>query len=282
VCSFVFAEKLDSKDNIKDKKILSYDIENITRDIVKEQVEQELDKIIDDKLEETEVALEKTTNEKMLAMGDYYDTIISEITKNHDEVMFLYGMLNDKEKDIKNTVIDVENVKRSINHIGDKVTNSDVNLGVTQVANTGVNQAANSGISSTTNSAANNVASKANYKNTATGRQESENIISQKNAYNGNRKDTNSNPQRATVEKAAYKNKKNRKKAVEYGKNTNNTSEKKKGVALSHEEVRKNSNNNQMILDLYNEGKSNIEIAKQLKLGMGEVRLVIDLYNNRK
>jgi DNA-binding NarL/FixJ family response regulator len=37
-----------------------------------------------------------------------------------------------------------------------------------------------------------------------------------------------------------------------------------------------------MILDLYNEGKSNIEIAKQLKLGMGEVRLVIDLYNNRK
>ena len=41
------------------------------------------------------------------------------------------------------------------------------------------------------------------------------------------------------------------------------------------------SNNNQMILDLYAKGKSNIEIAKELGLGIGEVRLVIDLFNSR-
>ena len=42
----------------------------------------------------------------------------------------------------------------------------------------------------------------------------------------------------------------------------------------------KENNNNQKILDLYNEGKSNLEIAKELGLGIGEVRLVIDLFRS--
>ena len=44
---------------------------------------------------------------------------------------------------------------------------------------------------------------------------------------------------------------------------------------------REMSNNNQMILNLYAQGKTNIEIAKELGLGIGEVRLVIDLFNSR-
>ena len=40
-------------------------------------------------------------------------------------------------------------------------------------------------------------------------------------------------------------------------------------------------NNNNKILELYKDGFTNIEIAKMLNLGMGEVRLVIDLYKNR-
>ncbi len=41
----------------------------------------------------------------------------------------------------------------------------------------------------------------------------------------------------------------------------------------------KENNNNIMILELHREGKSNMEIAKKLGLGIGEVRLVIDLFN---
>ncbi len=37
-------------------------------------------------------------------------------------------------------------------------------------------------------------------------------------------------------------------------------------------------NNNQRILQLHKEGKSNVEIAKELGLGLGEVKLVIDLF----
>ncbi|MBE5940524.1 MAG: hypothetical protein E7266_09020 [Lachnospiraceae bacterium] len=41
-------------------------------------------------------------------------------------------------------------------------------------------------------------------------------------------------------------------------------------------------NNNQRILELYNKGLSNIEIAKELGLGIGEVKLVISLFNSTK
>ncbi|MBQ7833104.1 MAG: helix-turn-helix domain-containing protein [Lachnospiraceae bacterium] len=37
-------------------------------------------------------------------------------------------------------------------------------------------------------------------------------------------------------------------------------------------------NHNEKILALHNEGKSNVAIAKELGLGVGEVKLVIDLY----
>jgi DNA-binding NarL/FixJ family response regulator len=39
-------------------------------------------------------------------------------------------------------------------------------------------------------------------------------------------------------------------------------------------------NNNEQILKLHRQGKSKIAIAKELGLGVGEVKLVIDLYKN--
>ena len=40
-------------------------------------------------------------------------------------------------------------------------------------------------------------------------------------------------------------------------------------------------NNNEKILRLYKKGKSAVMIAKELELGIGEVRLVIDLFRNQ-
>ena len=34
-------------------------------------------------------------------------------------------------------------------------------------------------------------------------------------------------------------------------------------------------------MDMYNQGYSNVDIAKKLGIGIGEVRLVIDLFKNR-
>ena len=44
------------------------------------------------------------------------------------------------------------------------------------------------------------------------------------------------------------------------------------------EEFEEQDNSNDIILEMYRNGNSILDIAKQLGLGVGEVRLVIDLY----
>ena len=39
-------------------------------------------------------------------------------------------------------------------------------------------------------------------------------------------------------------------------------------------------NHNGKILELFKQGKSEVEIAKEMGLGVGEVKLVVDLYDN--
>ena len=64
--------------------------------------------------EQTEIKLDKLSNEKIMEMNDYSETILGEINRNHNEVMFLYDMLNEKKKEINNTVRDLNVVKKEI------------------------------------------------------------------------------------------------------------------------------------------------------------------------
>ena len=40
-------------------------------------------------------------------------------------------------------------------------------------------------------------------------------------------------------------------------------------------------NNNERILELFQQGRSTVAIARELGLGVGEVKLVIDLFRNQ-
>lgn len=52
-------------------------------------------------------------------------------------------------------------------------------------------------------------------------------------------------------------------------------------ISFTAEEGGESHNCNDRILELYKAGKSKVVIAKELGLGVGEVKLVIDLYKNR-
>ena len=54
--------------------------------------------------EKTEASLDKISNTKILEMNEYADNVKKEINRNHNEVMFMYDMLNEKDKEIKTTV----------------------------------------------------------------------------------------------------------------------------------------------------------------------------------
>ena len=76
---------------------------------------QTIDSIIEKKMQDiedkTEARLDKISNTKILEMNEYADGVLKEINRNHNEVMFMYDMLNEKDKEIKTTVKDV-NVTR--------------------------------------------------------------------------------------------------------------------------------------------------------------------------
>lgn len=79
------------------------------------QVAQTIDSIIEKKMQDiedkTEARLDKISNTKILEMNEYADGVLKEINRNHNEVMFMYDMLNEKDKEIKTTVKDM-NVTR--------------------------------------------------------------------------------------------------------------------------------------------------------------------------
>ena len=68
----------------------------------RERVEELVDATIDASKERTERALEKQTNEKIMAINEFSDTVIEKMNKTHNEIMFLYSMLNDKHTELTN------------------------------------------------------------------------------------------------------------------------------------------------------------------------------------
>jgi len=114
VASFIITEKIEenTSGDEQDTKFAA-----VTEEIMRQQIDIAAQNVVDETVEKTEVMLDKLSSEKIMAVSEYSDTVLKEINKNHDEVMFLYSMLNDKEKEIKNTVRDIENVKKTVNDI---------------------------------------------------------------------------------------------------------------------------------------------------------------------
>ena len=109
--SFFVKDKLSQKDVEKIAE-LSEDEINI---IVEKQlnkaegiIEDKIDEKIDEAQEKTVRAMEKESNEKIMSISEYSDTVLESMNKTHNEIMFLYSMLNDKHKNLKETVQKVD------------------------------------------------------------------------------------------------------------------------------------------------------------------------------
>lgn len=107
IASFFITEKL-SNSELKKLSDLSTDemqkiLERSLNDAqvkVDNMVDQVIDHSIEKSMEIVERALDKETNEKMRVLTEYSDTVLESINKTHNEVMFLYSMLNDKHSEL--------------------------------------------------------------------------------------------------------------------------------------------------------------------------------------
>ncbi|MDE6881798.1 MAG: hypothetical protein K2P48_01640 [Lachnospiraceae bacterium] len=83
-------------------------IKNKVADVVEETVSYSIEK--------TERAMERLTNEKIMAINEYSDTVLEEIHKNHKEVVFLYDMLNDKHENLTSAVSEATQTAEGVRH----------------------------------------------------------------------------------------------------------------------------------------------------------------------
>lgn len=225
----------------------------------KESLRQQVDLIVDEQLESvverTEVSLDKISNTKTMEMNEFSDTILKEIDRNHNEVVFLYDMLNEKAKEVKSTVKDVNVTKKQVEKLQADVSavNATENY---ELENDSIGFEFDN---DNDNSAAAVAMLTGNYdsdikkKNSTSANDDEKKTVVKKNTRPRKTKKTENNGLEVNSEATAGMN-------IQFAKGSNN----------------------EKILKLYKDGKSNKEIAKELSLGVGEVKLVIDLYNSGK
>lgn len=204
IVSFLISERFTGK---KESSLDKEDIrELVFKEIetMKNRMDTNLEETVDTTLDRTYRDLEKVSNEKIMAVNEYSDSVLGEIQKNHKEVIFLYNMLSDKEEKLKGTVAKAEKTKTEVNSLI-KEAEKKVNI---------------------------------NESNEKTENKK------QEQAVNKNR-----------LEKAPV---------------------------LKEFTDTKVSNNNQEIMELFEQGMSKTDIAKKLGLGLGEVRLVLDLFKGEE
>ena len=75
------------------------------------QIEDAIDEQVDQSSEKVDRSLEKVTNDKIMAISEYSDTVIESMNKTHNEIMFLYSMLNDKHTELTGMAADVRSLE---------------------------------------------------------------------------------------------------------------------------------------------------------------------------
>ncbi len=221
----------ERKETERIKELIEKEIENYKvnlKDSLEEEVSEYLDK--------AERGLERISNEKIMAVNEYGDTVLKDINKNHEEAVFLYDMLNNKHDDILKSQAELENTSRDVKN--------------TLKAIESAKDEANADFEKNKSALIQEFEQKENE------------IELEKNKLTALEEEFNKNRAKMTAS------------------NTGSTPASKrtrKTVKRNPDSMLAGSNHNEEILRLYKEGKSNVAIAKELGLGVGEVKLVIDL-----
>lgn len=217
--SFFVEEKLSHRDlerltslSEKEMKVI---VERQLRS-AESEIDDSLTEAVSEAAEVTKRALEKETNEKIMAINEYSDTVIESMNKTHSEIIFLYNMLNDKHVELTRFADQLRDFSRQVKSSGNEMLYS-----------------------------------------VAEATKELESSIQRKTS-----------PQEPEVSGVPG-----------HGEETLLASEEPERAEHEPEEDRaEHVNHNDRILALRDEGVPDVEIARQLGLGLGEVRLVIELY----
>ena len=84
------------------------------------RIEDAIDEQVDQSSEKVDRSLEKVTNDKIMAISEYSDTVIESMNKTHNEIMFLYSMLNDKHTELTSMAADLQRLAADVRSLEEK------------------------------------------------------------------------------------------------------------------------------------------------------------------
>ena len=232
-------QKKDNIQNIpKEEKILQDSPAEI------EQAREEMEHYKEDVITSAEEELSRLSNDKLMGMNEYSEEVLNRMAKNHEEVVFLYDMLNEKAKEVKNTVKDVNIAKHEVKKMQNDIAAEPVSS---------VQQAVPSQQEQTDNAAY-----------TATVRDVAKERLSELVKQSNEKA-------RISEEQGKSKNQAGKLKSIVSGE-------------PEIDEIPENPQDGspESIVYLYRKGMTVRDIAKQLGIGVGEVSLIIGLHEKEK
>ncbi len=214
--SFFVSEKLSKADLEEMKKMSDEEIKVIIDSKMQEaasQIDERLQEKVDLATAQMERSGEKETNEKIMAISEYSDTVLSSMNKSHDEIVFLYDMLNEKQERVTELIKELTLMQSAVAQMEETLDD--------KLQKTGVSM------------------------------EEEAEVLQQER--------TDAIEPKQTLEEAF-----------------------RTQVSSNDAGVDEEPQQNEQILSLYREGMSEVDIAKQLGRGLGEIKLVLGLFGEEQ
>ena len=284
VVSFFLSEKLSQKEESNGKNLMmvedDFEFSEHELRIIRRKIEDVIAKQAKEILYETNDSLAAMANEKTIALGDYAVAVCEEIERNHKEVMFLYSMLDDKQKEVMNTV-------KTVN-----ATNEEVKIMAAEVKQMSICHTENMAVVSKPKLSAIEQLSMLSQKKKEDAIREKQELVEEIL-----KQDEEKAMDLLVTESASHIVTEDVKEEIAEENEDIESDElidvpedelddvfaqiEEEDEELEEEfdeEFKDSENSNDIILEMHRNGNSIIDIAKQLGLGVGEVKLVIDLY----
>ena len=122
--SFFVQEKLTPKDVQEITRLSEKELKIIVERELKnanDKVEDAIDAVVEQSQENAKRLMEKETNEKIMAINEYSNTVIESMNKTHNEILFLYNMLNDKHTELTGLASQLQQFSEQVKHTQDEM-----------------------------------------------------------------------------------------------------------------------------------------------------------------
>ena len=243
----------------------------------KSRLDEMTDETIEYSMEKAERTLERITNEKIMAIGDYSDAVMSGISNSHQENMFLHEMLGRNKDELTDLLNHADQTARDAQVLSNNAY--DLASAAKQMAESAYEQAVTAGDRAVF-AEEKMIDARKVIDGGEPGSYESDPI---EDVYYAEEPEEESEP--VPVKKPAAK---RARKSSSRGKLSGQMSIPEELFPKDQDSIDLNfsgsdapeENNNEKILSMHRMGRSNMAIAKELGLGLGEVKLVIDLFEN--